>query len=436
MRFLSGEPADTAVLAFVTTLHCALIFLRRYRPRAGGAIVMLPSVVFVVLPWYLSTPMWLAVGFASHIVWFIACERLLPPQKTSAPAAIAKTQPRAPAAAAQPAKGPTGFVSVPVLATVAETEEIRTFRMKRPPGFTFQPGQFAMVKVQIDAKPIVRCYSIVSAPAETGFIEIAVRNQGLVSNHLHSTLRPGVTIDVRGPGGAFVLPAGGRPVVLIAGGIGITPLLCMLRHSLATDPSRQVTLLLSAKTAAHVPFLDELRLQDRRHPSFRFVIALSRGSDDPAFYSGRIDKRLIETVVEHVRDSVYMMCGPLAMIDDTKQLLESMGVPSGQIHFEKFETAVSSAAAAGSASAQPKITLKRSGHIVKVSAGQTILDAAEGAGASLPSMCRVGVCGTCRTRLLSGEVEGDFDALDAADQAEGCILPCVARPVSDCAIDA
>jgi ferredoxin-NADP reductase len=293
-----------------------------------------------------------------------------------------------------------------------------------------------MVKVQIDGKPLVRCYSIVSTPATAAYIEISVRSQGIVSKYLHDTLRPGSTIEMRGPGGGFVYPEGNRPVVLVAGGIGITPLLCMLRHGLTTEPSRPMVLLLSVKTAANVPFLDELRVLERRHPLFRCAIALSRGSSDPAFYSGRIDKALIETVAGNVSGSVYMLCGPLAMIDGTKELLESMGVPSAQIHFEKFEAAVSSATAATGGAAQAKITLKRSGHTVRVAAGQTILDAAEAAGASLPSMCRVGVCGTCRTRLLSGEVEGDFDALDPADQAEGCILPCVARAVSDCAIDA
>ena len=424
MREWLAEPAGTAALAFITTLHCALLLLRNYRSGKSARLAILPSIVFMAAPWVLSSPAWLALGVAAHVAWFAACERFLP-----APV-IAKAQ--APAPPPPPAR-PKGFQPLTVLATLAETNEIRTFRITRPAGFTFTAGQFVMVRVTIDGKPVVRCYSITSAPAATGYLEIGVRSQGLVSRHLHETLRPGMTLEVNGPGGAFVYPPGNRPIVLLAGGIGITPLLGMLRHGLACEPSRPITLILSAKSVEQVPFFDELRVLARRHPQFRLAIALTAGTTDPRFLSGRIDRNAIESIVATPAEWVYMLCGPLPMIEEMRGLLEAIGVPSPQVHFEKFETAVSLASAAAG---PVRLTLQKRRHTVDVGEGQTILDATEAAGESLPSMCRVGVCGTCRIRLISGDVDGDFDALDASDREDGFILACVARPRTDCVVEA
>ncbi|HEX7829572.1 MAG TPA: 2Fe-2S iron-sulfur cluster-binding protein [Thermoanaerobaculia bacterium] len=324
----------------------------------------------------------------------------------------------------------TGFQPLAVLATFAETEDIRTFRMARPPGFLFRAGQFLMVRASIDGNPLVRCYSITSAPAATGYLEISVRNQGTVSRHLHQTVRAGMTLEVSGPGGPFVYSSGDLPIVLLAGGIGITPLLSMLRHGLACEPSRPITLILSAKRAAQVPFLDELRVLVRRHPQFRLAITLTSESSDSEFFAGRIDRALIERIVPDAAACVFMICGPLPMIDEMRRVLEALSVPPAQIHFEKFEAAVSAAA---SSAAGHCLTLQKSNRTISVAGGQTILDAA---GTAVPSLCRVGVCATCRTRLVSGSVEGNFDAIEPADQAEGFILACVARPLTDCVIDA
>ncbi len=421
------EPAGSAVAAFVTTLHFALALLRNHRSSKGAPLAIVPSFALAVFPWILSSPFWLLLGFSVHIAWFAACERFLP-----APAGVP-----APLAREAPVKRtPKGFRPLQVLATFPETDEIRTFRLQRPDDFAFKAGQFVMVRVQIAGAPVVRCYSITSAPSTTGYLEISVRAQGLVSRHLHLTLKPGMTVEVNGPGGAFVYPEGRRPIVLLAGGIGITPLLSMLRHALACEPSRSVALLLSAKTAAHLPFANELSLFTKRHPQFRLAITLSAAGEDPRFASGRIDRQLIEHAVPHATEAVFLICGPLAMIEEMRRALDGLGVPPNQVHFEKFEAAVSSANATATTGAHTSVTLQKSRHTLRVAEGQTILEAADAANVSLPSMCRAGVCGTCRIHLVSGDVEGDFDAIDASEQAEGTILACVARPLTDCVVDA
>jgi ferredoxin-NADP reductase len=321
-----------------------------------------------------------------------------------------------------------------------------------------------MVKVDLDGKAIARCYSISSSPSASGYLEISVRKQGQVSAFLHATIRPGMTLNVKGPGGTFVYPQGSRPIVLLAAGIGITPLLCMLRHALDSEPTRPVTLLFSAKTEKQVPFLYDLRLLARRHPLFRLAIALSQGSDKAEYYSGRINRNLVEAVVQNVQESVYLICGPLPMIDDSVRLLESLGVPTAQILFERFEAAAASASASASAPVEAPVPVpvlaghdeaardqtgdgeasagsghsvrfKRCNKMVAVRGDESILDAADAAGVEIPSMCRAGACGTCRTRVIEGEVEGDFDLIDEDDRAKGYVLSCVARPVRNCVVD-
>ncbi len=468
----AGASAGTSLLAFVTTLHSSLTVLRKYRshPRGKAGLILAPSLAFAVSPWFLSSYLWLGVILVTHVLWFVACEKLVPPLVAPKKAAGPPGPGKAPAAAARPAttapapKG--GFHQVPVLAVLAETPDIRTFRFARPPGFDFKPGQFAMVKVDLDGKPLARCYSISSSPSASGYLEISVRKQGQVSGFLHATIRPGMMLSVKGPGGTFVYPQGSRPIVLLAAGIGITPLLCMLRHVLDSEPTRPVTLLFSAKTEKHVPFLYELRLLARRHPLFRLAIALSQGSDKPEYYSGRINRNLVEAVVENPLESVYLICGPLQMIEDSVLLLESLGVPPAQVLFEKFEAAAASASAATTAPAEAQVPVavlagndddapdteggsegapptdshtlrfKRCNKVVVVSADQSILDAADAAGVEIPSMCRAGACGTCRTRVLEGEVAGDFDMIEEEERAQGYVLSCVARPVKNCVIDA
>jgi ferredoxin-NADP reductase len=349
---------------------------------------------------------------------------------------------------------PSGFVPTPVLAIFGETEDIRTFRLARPEGFEFQSGQFLTVAVQVGGQRLARCYSISSAPETRGYLEISVKRQGLVSGALHSTVRVGSQLPVRPPAGRFVYPVGDdRPLVLLGGGVGCTPLMSMLRHAVACEPSRPVTYLLSAKTERDIAFRQELSLLARRHPQVQIAVALTRASGNgPGFHVGRIDEPLVRRTVTDPQSALFYVCGPLPMIDAMKTLLRGMGVPDAQIHFEAFGAAVAAAASASAipASAPQRrparlasvgragfaLCLARSGRTTTIGKGQTLLEAAEAAQIEIPSSCRAGICGTCRTRLIEGEVDCDGDALDPADREKGYVLACVAMARTDCAIEA
>jgi ferredoxin-NADP reductase len=450
--------APASILALVSTAHVAFLVLRQQRSvrSLGSASVLLPSLALTAAPWLFPAPAWLAAGLGAHLVWFVACERLIPKPAKGRPAS--HPSPTAPATAppATLAPGPSqqapAFQTVPVLAVFEETDEIRTFRMARPEGLEHAAGQFLTVRVQVDGKPLVRCYSISSAPEATGYLEISVKRQGVVSGMLHSTVRPGSMLAIKGPNGNFTYPAGDdRPIVCLAGGVGITPLMSMLRHGVAAAPARPVTLLYSVKTERHIAFRHELEWIVERHPQAKVAIVTSEGPFSIGHFTGHINEAFIRKFVPEVTSSIFMICGPGRMMEAMKQLLASLAVPPPQVRYEAFEAAIAMAKeepgvgrapgaplrhpTAARAGAGHRLTLRQSGVTVPVPRDQSLLEAAEAAGASIPTSCRAGVCLTCRTRLLEGNVECSSDSLDDDDRASGYILPCVSWAKGDCVLD-
>lgn len=438
------------VLALVSCLHVALAVVRQHRSSPGPRRVFLVAAgyAFAASAWFWARPSALVIGLAAHVAWLLATDSLACASSSPAPrpdekSALGQTPRPVPS---RPAKAPSprGFVPLPVLAVIDETPDIRTFRLARPEGFDFKAGQFLPVRLRVDGEDHVRCYSISSAPHVAGFIEISVKRQGLVSGALHATLRPGSTLYARQPGGAFVYPAGDdRPLVLLAAGVGITPLASMLRHALHAAPQRPVVLVQSASRPEGLAYADEFRVLQRRHDTFRWVPAVSRAEAASEYYPGRIDRELLGVAVPGLAHSVICICGPSEMISTTRDLLESSGVPKAQVRFELFEAAVAAAGADApppelppADDSAPIVTFSRSGAAIPAPAGQTLLDIAERSGVAIPSLCRAGVCGTCRTRVTSGDVHCHSTTLDDDETAEGYVLACVAHARTDCAIDA
>ena len=432
--------------------------------------------MFAMSPWLMSVPLGLVAGLTGHLGWFAACERLLPSAPPSsvpmskpaasvalaAPRPVTAPPPRPNAApAARPAapdsaaaRSPRGFVQTPVLAVIDETHDIRTFRMARPDGFDFKAGQFLAIRLRADGKEHVRCYSISSPPGARGLLEISVKRVGAVSGALHATVRPGSMLSVKSPVGAFVYPAGeDRALVLIAGGVGITPLMSMLRHAVGDEPSRPVTLFYSVRKQEDLAFYDELRLLERRHAQVRVVVAITEGPAAGSFYPGHINEALLTTMAPDIEHGACFVCGPPPMIEAMKATLLAIGVPRQQIHYEIFKAAIAAAAgpppvedeapaapapvaSAPVAASAYDVRFARSGMAGTAAAEQTLLEVAEAAGAPIPSLCRAGVCGTCRTRVTSGSVDCAAKTLDAQDRQDGFVLPCVSRVQSACTVDA
>ena len=419
--------------------------IRRHRAlgRSVTSPFVLPSLLFVAAPWMFPSAIGLAAGLGAHLVWMAICELLAParPNKSVASGQSARPVPVSSTPVAAPA-----FVSTTVLAVLDETHEIKTFRFARPEGFEFAAGQFVAVRLLIDGKPHVRCYSISSAPHTRGCIEISVRRQGLVSGTLHATIRPGSVLNVRRPAGHFVYPAGDeRPLALIAGGVGITPLLSMLRHATESDPTRPVTLLYSARSERDVAFHNVLRVVAERHPSVRVAITLTRPDGDTRLRCGRLDASMVRQYVTAPAHTIFCLCGPGPMIADMRLALGAMGVPDNQVRYEQFDLAVAatemnratdSPVPVATGARDLRVTFETSGITVAARPSQSLLETAEAGGIGIASICRAGVCQSCRTRLISGTADCRSDVLDPEDRAAGFVLPCVTWPAGDCVLDA
>lgn len=448
---LLGASLNVPWLAAATTLHLAFAVLVNHSYQGVRAFTPL-AIVSLALggsPWLFPTGWGLVAGLAAQLVWVAVCSRLapapapaVPPSRPATPARSAAAPAARPPSRAADAR-PKGFVQAPILSVIAESPDIKTFRLARPEGFDFTPGQFLTVRLRADGKDVVRCYSISSAPAARGYLEISVRRQGRVSNALHALARPGSVLSVRAPAGAFTYPGGDdRPLVLFGGGIGITPLMSMLRHALLSEPTRPVTLLYSAKEMGEFAFRDELLTLTRRHDLLQVCFAVTRGEAPPDAYKGRIDARLVASSVPDIREAVSMICGPQRMIDDVTAMLVGLGVPADQVRSERFEAAVAASAgvakpteAVASSDEAFQIRERRTAKSVPATSGQTLLDAADAHGLEIPSLCRAGVCGTCRTKVVEGDVSCDGGILDADDRAAGYVLACVASPRSHCVIE-
>jgi ferredoxin-NADP reductase len=472
-------------LALTATAHLSMLVVRRHRSRpvGGDVLILLPALLFAVLTWVFPQLAWNAAAVAAHLLWFTFCEKQFPPPprtvaipavRVPARAGSAQVSPRAVAAPAAPEIHRTapsrGPVAVPVLAVFQETPDVRTFRIQRPDEFDFCAGQFLTVRVQVDGKAVQRAYSISSAPLARGYLEISVKRIGLVSGVLHSSLRPGSMLTVRPPAGTFVYPGGDdRPLILLAGGIGITPLMSMLRHAIATQPSRPVALIYSVRTAEDLAFRDELALVSRRHPQVRIGICVSKGPASDRWHLGHITGPVVRAYASEFPHALACICGPQAMMAAMTELMVSLGVPSNQIRSESFGAAmklVTSEAAHAVANAAPRgpapaaaaaaamtASAKTATALAEVPAGaarvrfartgceglaspmETLLEAAEANGVAIPSSCRAGVCHTCITRVLEGDVECDAD-LDDEERAGGFVLPCVSHVRSDCVLEA
>jgi glycine betaine catabolism B len=210
----------------------------------------------------------------------------------------------------------------------------------------------------------------------------------------------------------------------------------MLRYIDDLCISVNVTLIYCVRTQADVFFKTELTDLRRRLKTFRYVQLLSQPDPDWRGPSGRLTQELIKGAIENLASSTFFLCGPPPFMDRTRQLLDSLGVDRSMIRQESFGCAPDTLQAqviAGPA----QVGFVRSGITCNLSSEETVLESAEMNAVSIPYGCRQGSCGTCATRLLSGNVRMEREAGLSEDlKAQGYILPCVSRALGDITLDA
>ena len=323
-----------------------------------------------------------------------------------------------------------------------EMPNVRTFRFVPVDGgplpFDHAPGQYLILTLTIDGKPMRRSYTIASPPSRNRYVEITVKREenGLASRHLHDNIKEGNVLTVTAPAGRFVFTGmEAESIVMIAGGVGITPLMTKIRYLTDCGWPGRIHLLVSARTEGELIFRRELEELQQRHPNLEVTTTLTREeSSSWSGLRGRIMVDTLRTILAQHSDSRVHLCGPTEMTEPLISLLVAEGVSPDRIHQESFASpsreAGPTTAVSFDANASTEATLEfaHSGRQLRELNGRTILELAEANGISIPYDCRAAVCGQCKTRVLSGNVIMNADdALDVTDRANGVVLACQAR---------
>jgi len=334
--------------------------------------------------------------------------------------------------------------------------------LDRRPIPRFKPGQFLMLELPVmqNGRPVTRCYSISNSPDERRYYRISVKRipgrwdtplptpPGLASSFLHDEIREGDIVEAFAPSGSFtLLERSSRPVVLIAGGVGITPVLSMLNWLLVTRSRREIWFFYGVQNREQHAMYDYLVQVRRNHQNVKLFVAYSRPHRNcqPGWdynVEGHVCIDLLRSVLP-TRDCEFYMCGPNSMTESLTEDLIEWGVAAEHVMSEAFMAAPGGAEAASDTSPASKgkgetyrIEFARSGEVVEWTEGaaDTLLELAEANGIPVRCSCRAGSCGTCLASVLEGEGV-DYVRPPGKETAQGTCLPCIARPKSDMVLD-
>jgi len=323
-----------------------------------------------------------------------------------------------------------------------ESRDIRSFYLAADAPVQFAPGQHIPVRIALGSDaPLIRTYSVSSAPSD-GYLRISVKAQGAASRYLHERIAVGDLLDVRLPMGSFTLDEqSARPIVLIGAGVGITPLIAMLRAQLAQRQSRPIHLFHGARSLADLPFQQELAaLRQQAGEWLRVHRCLSQPEADAV--RGRDYEHAGRLGIEQVKaqlvldDYDFYVCGPASFTQDLYEGLRAVHVPDARIHAEAFGPSTlrrhtdddQPVLQQPPAASEPvPVYFASSAKEARWAPGSgTLLELAEARGLSPDFSCRGGSCGTCKTKVVSGQVH--YPNPPAEMPESGAALICCAVP--------
>ena len=315
--------------------------------------------------------------------------------------------------------------------------------------FRFAAGQHLTLRADIEGQDVRRSYSICSG-VEDGKLRIAVKRNpgGVFSAWANEMLKAGDALDVLPPLGHFNVPlaAGNRKhYAAFAAGSGITPLLSIVKTTLAAEPQSRFTLFYGNRASGTVMFKEELAaLKDTYLTRFNLVHVLSREAQDIELLHGRIDRAKADALLTHWLDldhvDAVFVCGPDGMMQAVAEALKARDYPDAKVKIERFATSIprhehrpAKVAEPGHTECEVTVVLEGVTRTFALEKGkENILDAGLKAGIELPYSCKSGVCSTCRAKLIAGEVDMDVNfALEDYEVARGFVLTCQSYPVTD-----
>ncbi len=348
-----------------------------------------------------------------------------------------------------------GFRRLTVAAITRESDAAISIRLEEPTGAALPaalPGQYLTVRVQPDEqRAVLRNYSL-SGPPGAGYYRVTVKRErgGVSSGYLHTRLAVGDQLDIAAPRGTFILDATDAPVLLISAGIGATPVLAMLQALAHEHSDREIWWLHGARSGREHLFAAEARALLASLPDVRTRICYShpapndiegRDFEGP----GRLTASLLADM-DPPPDAEAYLCGPTSFMDEISAGLAAQGFDATRIHTEPFGPAAGQTPGiaatpapaahppAGQPGNGPTIAFARSDLTIRWSSDYgNLLELAESCDVPVRWSCRTGVCHTCETALIAGNVDYSPDPIEPP--ADGSVFICCSQPRDDVVLD-
>ena len=338
------------------------------------------------------------------------------------------------------------------------THDVKTFLFAaaQPALFSHDPGQFVTLQLQIDGRSVSRCYTISTPPTRPHLLGITVKRQpgGLVSNWLHDTVVPGTRISAEGPFGVFTIARRRSPKYLfLSGGSGITPVMAMTRTLYDLGSDVDVVFVHSARTPSDIIFRRELDTIASTVPTVRAVPVCERDAPREPWggLRGYLGVEMLRLLAPDLADRIVFCCGPAPYMAAVRRMLGEAGFDMQNYYEESFsfeDLTMKEFSTHGAPDVAPDeaedrgtktyaVEFVRSGRSFTCAEDEYVLDAAYAAGLSPSSSCGQGMCGTCKTTMLSGAVDMQHNGgIRPREVAQNKVLICCSRPLSDLTIDA
>jgi ferredoxin-NADP reductase len=327
---------------------------------------------------------------------------------------------------------------------IQETPSTRSFVLTASdggaPALPYRAGQHLTLLVNLGGSTQRRCYSFSSSPLAGGLPVITVKRvaDGTVSRHLHDAISVGDLLTSLDPTGDFTVdtdPGAARHLVMIAGGVGITPLVSLAETVLRAEPASRVTMLCGNRCEEEIIFRDRLDTLAREHAP-RLIVRHSVNEpvgDWDGLCGALGGPQVLEAIGTTAVDS-WFVCGPEPMMQSVCAALAGSGVPRDRVRTERFAYATVSGTRIPDREASIHFT--SSGRSLRARPGQTLLAAGLEAGIALPSSCTMGGCGACKVRKTSGTVvTSEPNCLSEGEREAGWVLTCCSYADSDVVIE-
>lgn len=337
---------------------------------------------------------------------------------------------------------------------IQETHNVKTFQFQaiNQQLFHFKPGQFVGMQLEIDGEKHNRSYTIASTPSRPHLLELTIKKEdgGIVSPWLHENISVDSELEFRGPAGRFnCFDIESNKVLLISAGSGITPMMSIARFWADTQPQKDIHFLNWVRAPEDIIFRREISLLDHKHDSFNPEVICTRPSLKENWLGkrGRINHTTLGDMVGDLNDRTIFCCGPDGFMQSVKKSLEKLGFNMDNYHDETFDPGGKKKAKLAAQSKKVEqtknkpvgpfnLTLSKSGKIIVIEDDEILLEKLEAEGVDIDSSCRVGNCGACQVKKLSGETTTQNESgLQDENRKDGVILTCTTRALSDLELD-